>query len=514
MNYEVNSFTPKKFASRYDKLSTTLLASTGGDTLGISDVSDLDNEGNLLLDTATNKWELIYYSSKDDLANTVTIPAWGRALRGNAAEHVVGTSIRVAPSAETYEYFERNYPLIQQGQIIHKTGLDIKILPLNSKMGSQDINYAGEETSVPNNATTYFWIGTDELLDSGVAYPTISIIKLGHIVAASGAIATIYDDRLLNYATNIVDAIVASDQFSIPNLKAVIDYVASYISGKISTTITTPTDDYVPTIKAVMDYMTAISAGVISVNGTSGVITLAEGSGVTIVESPDGTFTFSSAGMTLAAGSNITITESPAGTFTIASTYTYTPPSTIWSAITVAAGVATMNLATALNQFANFVANTVMYLTGGTEGMVRRLKINQDSTGSRTIIFKVHDNDFVDGDVNTTDDTIVVDSDIPTATPIIFTGAGLPAPLVAGTKYYAIRHNATTIKVATTKANAMTPTAVDITTVGSGTRNVYSKPLSPNGDDIILTTTAYASDEIIVEFNGTNYIVSAGNFNV
>lgn len=251
--------------------------------------------------------------------------------------------------------------------------------------------------------------------------------------------------------------------------------------------LSTTQDAQVMSRKEIIDNYSTGIAGVATLNGKTGAIIIAE-------------------------GADISITESPSGTFTIASTYA--PPTTAWSEITVVAGVATMNLATAINQYASLVANTVMTLTGGTEGDVKRLKLIQDSTGSRTITFKVHDNTFEDADVNTTDNTIVVDSDIPTATPLIFTGADLPAPLVASTEYYAIRHNATTVKVATTKALAMAGTAVDITDVGSGTRNVYSKPLSPDSDDIVLTTTAYAKDEVIVEFNGTNYIVSQGNFNI
>jgi len=192
----------------------------------------------------------------------------------------------------------------------------------------------------------------------------------------------------------------------------------------------------------------------------------------------------------------------------------YTPNTKDWTELTVTTGEATLDLSTATNQYSTFIANTVVTLTGGTEGDVKRYRVTQDSTGSRTIIFKVVDNDFVDGDVNTTDDEITVDNDIPTGTRLIFTGADLPDPLVAATEYWAINVDSTTIQVATTRANAKAGTAITLTDVGSGSRNVYSKPLSPDGDDIVLTTDAYAVDEIIAEYNGENYIVSSGNFNI
>lgn len=48
------------------------------------------------------------------------------------------------------------------------------------------------------------------------------------------------------------------------------------------------------------------------------------------------------------------------------------------------------------------------------------------------------------------------------------TGGGLPAGTAVNTLYWVIRVDATTIKLASTKANAIAGTAVDITTVGTG----------------------------------------------
>jgi len=49
----------------------------------------------------------------------------------------------------------------------------------------------------------------------------------------------------------------------------------------------------------------------------------------------------------------------------------------------------------------------------------------------------------------------------------------LPAPLVASTTYYAIVIDSTTIKVATTAANASAGTAIDLTDAGTGTHTLF-----------------------------------------
>jgi|GEM_PF-1511252 len=75
--------------------------------------------------------------------------------------------------------------------------------------------------------------------------------------------------------------------------------------------------------------------------------------------------------------------------------------------------------------------------------------------------------------VNITTDRITVANDIDTASLIRFSSTGaVPAPLVAGTAYYAINIDATTIEVATSAVNAAAGTAVDITDVGSGTHTL------------------------------------------
>lgn len=81
---------------------------------------------------------------------------------------------------------------------------------------------------------------------------------------------------------------------------------------------------------------------------------------------------------------------------------------------------------------------------------------------------------------NSSNDQLTVSTFIPTGMPINFTaGGGLPAPLVAATTYYAINVDATHIRVATTFANAISNTFIDITTNGTPP-NTITNLASPN----------------------------------
>lgn len=51
-------------------------------------------------------------------------------------------------------------------------------------------------------------------------------------------------------------------------------------------------------------------------------------------------------------------------------------------------------------------------------------------------------------------------------------GGALPAPLVAGTPYYAIKSTNDAIKLATSRENALAGTAIDLTTDGTGTHTL------------------------------------------
>lgn len=111
-------------------------------------------------------------------------------------------------------------------------------------------------------------------------------------------------------------------------------------------------------------------------------------------------------------------------------------------------------------------------------GKVFMVAIQQDGTGSRTITHPTGQEDFATTDVATGTDIITVGLDIPTGTRVqLTTTTTLPAGLSLATDYYVIRVSATTIKLATSLANAQAGTQVDITDQGTGTHtlNIYVK---------------------------------------
>lgn len=87
---------------------------------------------------------------------------------------------------------------------------------------------------------------------------------------------------------------------------------------------------------------------------------------------------------------------------------------------------------------------------------------------------------FAAASVNVTTDTITVASNTKkwlTGFPVQMTTSGvLPTGVSALTDYYVIRTSATTIKLATSFANAVAGVAIDITAAGSGTHTILSKP--------------------------------------
>lgn len=81
--------------------------------------------------------------------------------------------------------------------------------------------------------------------------------------------------------------------------------------------------------------------------------------------------------------------------------------------------------------------------------------------------------DFATTDVDIATEKITVVNDIATATELRFSSTGaVPAPLETGVIYYAIRVDATHIKVAATPVLAAAGTAIDLTDVGSGTHTL------------------------------------------
>ena len=124
-----------------------------------------------------------------------------------------------------------------------------------------------------------------------------------------------------------------------------------------------------------------------------------------------------------------------------------------------------------------FLDSVVMTVSPENDGWYSHTFSNQTTEGVyRTqVCCRIISSAFDTTDVNATSDQIVVGKDISTTTPIRFSSTGtLPAGLVAGTRYYAIKVNSTTIKVATSVANAQAGTAIDLTSQGSGTHTVES----------------------------------------
>lgn len=99
--------------------------------------------------------------------------------------------------------------------------------------------------------------------------------------------------------------------------------------------------------------------------------------------------------------------------------------------------------------------------------------------------------DFVPADVDTTGNTIAVpwNETLYTGTKVrLATTGGLPSPLATSTDYYVIRISATSIKLATSRQNALgsssttgassTPVPIDITTQGTGVHTLTVQDLS------------------------------------
>lgn len=91
------------------------------------------------------------------------------------------------------------------------------------------------------------------------------------------------------------------------------------------------------------------------------------------------------------------------------------------------------------------------------------------------------------GDVVPATDKITVAAAPITGTECIFNAQGVtpPVPLIDGKKYYVIKIDATHIQLATTKANALAGTPIDITAIASGTTGIVSFPNTDWGQFII-----------------------------
>lgn len=111
------------------------------------------------------------------------------------------------------------------------------------------------------------------------------------------------------------------------------------------------------------------------------------------------------------------------------------------------------------------------------EGYYRLSTTNVTGTGSRVLI---NSNTFT---ANAGTDEITYTNDFTTYTKVQLTNSGgaLPAGLATLTDYWMIRTSATTARLATSYANAVAGTYVDITGAGTGTHTLTIQMRSPNG---------------------------------
>jgi len=105
------------------------------------------------------------------------------------------------------------------------------------------------------------------------------------------------------------------------------------------------------------------------------------------------------------------------------------------------------------------------------------------------------DEGFSSTDVDTSADTIALDaSQFVTGLAVTLTTTGvLPTGLAAATTYYVIKVSASSIKLATTLANALNSTAINITAAGSG------------DSDVVVTALTSCSLTLRGSNDGTNF---------
>lgn len=126
--------------------------------------------------------------------------------------------------------------------------------------------------------------------------------------------------------------------------------------------------------------------------------------------------------------------------------------------------------------------------SAGTETLLYTLTVLSVDKALDTVTFTAPDTlTFANTDINTTTDVITIPTAawLVTGTPVAFwKGTTLPTGLVDGTTYYAIKVTSTTIKLATTRANALAGTPiVDITAQGTGTHRITFSPVFGNKDE-------------------------------
>jgi hypothetical protein len=124
--------------------------------------------------------------------------------------------------------------------------------------------------------------------------------------------------------------------------------------------------------------------------------------------------------------------------------------------------------------------------------------------------------EFEPADVNTGTEIITVASNVAfyTGTAVTFTSSSAPSPLTTSTTYYIIRSSDTQIQLATSLANALAGTAINLTTTGSGTqtltKTLTARALGQKGGEeghYQLATEAYLDDGTThgtTQISGTN----------
>lgn len=124
----------------------------------------------------------------------------------------------------------------------------------------------------------------------------------------------------------------------------------------------------------------------------------------------------------------------------------------------------------------------------GTETLLYTLTVLSVDKALDTVTFNAPDTlTFANTDITTATDIITIPTALwlTTGTPVTFwKGTTLPTGLVDGGVYYAIKASPTTIKLATTRANALAGTPiVDITAQGTGTHRITFSPVFGNKDE-------------------------------
>jgi len=114
---------------------------------------------------------------------------------------------------------------------------------------------------------------------------------------------------------------------------------------------------------------------------------------------------------------------------------------------------------------------------------------------------------YEEADVNVANDTITETAHgYATGLEVVESTTGtLPAPLAVLTDYYVIRVDANTYKLATSKANAVAGTAINLTDDGTGTHTTTPNALSGGSASIQVSR----DDVTYVEINGTSVAITA-----